>query len=449
MVQVENDTMAVVLSQPSPYRKQLLKIAKMLSREDVDELLFLSEDFIPQSEQEQIRSSGVNLMRCLIRRGRLEPGNCYYLYFCLNEIGRVDLARSLAEFYLMPPLPFTPPSFCLPSQMMGTKLTIIARSKQAKHKQQFKFFMQSEAQWASECRELLQGLMNDVYPLPCASNVENILGSTLEQISKTVDAQTTAMTQFEMTKYPLQFTKYVQEADACYKKLQSTLEGIQWRKQQHWHVQSRAHDVCFCFVDFFSELLGKQVGTKLSEMMYYLSHMYMPTSVLGILHWLFVAIEEVTSSSLDVQSCEAQLTSILTQFREKGCIYHWEIVGTLLEGTKILEKAQKDGFLIAAHEIPISDPTSLVHNSPILLGIFTCLLVLRYSAVATSEDWEQIKANFTLNAKAFGSMMFHRTRIMRTRASGCLHEELLQAVLKEGVHVPGLQEVIREIIHNL
>ena len=321
MVQVENDTMAVVLSQPSPYRKQLLKIAKMLSREDVDELLFLSEDFIPQSEREQIRSSGVNLMRWLIRRGRLEPGNCYYLYFCLNEIGRVDLARSLAEFYLMPPLPFTPPSFCLPSQMMGTKLTIIACNKQAKHKQRMRFFMQSEVQWASECRELLQGLMNDVYPLPCASNVEKVLGSTLEQISMTVDAQTSAITEFETTKYSLQFTKYMQEADACYKKLQSTLEGIQWRKQQRCHVHGREDDTRFSLADFLAELLGKQVGTRLSEMMYYLSHMYMPTSVLGILHWFFVAIEVVTSSSLDVQSCEAQLTSILTQFRKKGCIY--------------------------------------------------------------------------------------------------------------------------------
>ena len=438
--------MAVVLSQLSPYRKQLLKIAKMLSREDVDELLFLSEDFIPQSEQEQIRSSGVNLMRCLIRRGRLEPGNCYYLYFCLNEIGRVDLARSLAEFYLMPPLPFTPPSFCLPSQMMGTKLTIIACNKQAKHKQRMRFFMQSEVQWASECRELLQGLMNDVYPLSCASNVENILGSTLEQISMTVDAQTSAITEFETTKYSLQFTKYMQEADACYKKLQSTLEGIQWRKQQRCHVHGREDDTCFSLANFLAELLGKQVGTRLSEMMYYLSHMYMPTSVLGILHWLFVAIEVVTSSSLDVQSCEAQLTSILTQFREKGCIYHWEIVATILKGTKIFEKAQKDSFLIAAHEIPVSDPTSLVHNSPILLGIFTCLLVLRYSAVATSEDWEQIKANFTLNAKAFGSMMFHSIRIFCSNVRSCLQERLLQAVLKEGVHVPGLQEVIRKML---
>ena len=97
--------------------------------------------------------------------------------------------------------------------------------------------------------------------------------------------------------------------------------------------------------------------------------------------------------------------------------------------------------------MPVSNPTSLVHNSPILLGIFTCLLVLRYSAVATSEDWEQIKANFTLNAKAFGSMMFHSIRIFCSNVRGCLQERLLQAVLKEGVHVPGLQEVIRKMLN--
>ena len=440
--------MAVVLSQPSPYRKQLLKIAKMLSREDVDELLFLSEDFVPQSEREQI-SSGVDFMRCLIRHGRVEPGNCYYLYFCLNEIGRVDLARSLAEFYTLPPLLFAPPSFSLPSQMICMKVDTM-RSKQEKCKQQMSYFVQSEGQCISEWRGTLQGLMEYVYPLPCASDVEKILGSTLEQIPVMVNARTTAIhvCHFKVRKKYFEYSKYVQESSTTYVKLRNTLQGIQWRKQQHCYGYSRKHDVHSSLANFISELLGKQVVIEgitelsvLTEIISFYTSKAGHRAALTILKWLFDVIEVVVSSSLNVQSCEPQLTSILTQFLEY--IYHWEIVATILNGTKILEKAQKDGFM---KEMAGSDPpVSIVQSCPYLLGIFTCLLVLRYSAEATSEDWEQIKANFSLNGKAFGSMWSCLAGIIYRRAMECFQEEILQLVLKE-VHIPGLQEVIKEIL---
>ena len=39
----------MAFSKPSPHRCKILTVSRLLSKEDVDEILYLSEDFIPQS----------------------------------------------------------------------------------------------------------------------------------------------------------------------------------------------------------------------------------------------------------------------------------------------------------------------------------------------------------------------------------------------------------------
>ncbi len=41
--------MARVHSEPSPYRKQMLRISQLLSKENVDKIVYLSEDFVTAS----------------------------------------------------------------------------------------------------------------------------------------------------------------------------------------------------------------------------------------------------------------------------------------------------------------------------------------------------------------------------------------------------------------
>lgn len=83
-----------ILQNPSPHRRCVLQLSKSLERKQIDELLYLSEDFIPQTEVNAIKS-GIDLMRCLEKHGRLAPGQYDYLISCLNEIGRNDLAQRL------------------------------------------------------------------------------------------------------------------------------------------------------------------------------------------------------------------------------------------------------------------------------------------------------------------------------------------------------------------
>ena len=82
------------LSEPSAHRCWLLQLSKSLKSKEINELLYLSEDFIAQTEADLIRSgTGVDFMRSLERHGRLDPNNYSYLGLCLKEIRRMDLLK--------------------------------------------------------------------------------------------------------------------------------------------------------------------------------------------------------------------------------------------------------------------------------------------------------------------------------------------------------------------
>lgn len=96
-----------------PHRCKILSVSRLLSKEDVNEIVYLSEDFIPQSEVKQI-SSGLDLMRSLERHNRVAPRKYNYLLACLKEIGRIDLVKSLTEFIYSCLLESMPSSFEYP-----------------------------------------------------------------------------------------------------------------------------------------------------------------------------------------------------------------------------------------------------------------------------------------------------------------------------------------------
>ena len=118
----------MAFSKLSPHRCKILTVSRLLSKEDVDEILYLSEDFIPQSEVKQI-SSGLDLMRSLEHHKRLAPGKYSYLLACLKEIGRIDLAKTLTELIYSCLLESIPSSFRAPSQMYAAKLQILMKKQ--------------------------------------------------------------------------------------------------------------------------------------------------------------------------------------------------------------------------------------------------------------------------------------------------------------------------------
>ena len=97
----------------------------------MNEILYLSEDFLPQSEVGQI-FSGLDLMRSLERHNRLAPGKYSYLLACLKEIGRVDLVTNVTEFIYSCLLESLPSTFRVPSQLYAAKLHILM-NKQSRY----------------------------------------------------------------------------------------------------------------------------------------------------------------------------------------------------------------------------------------------------------------------------------------------------------------------------
>jgi len=176
-------------SKPSPQRCMILRVSRLLSRADVDGILYLSEDFIPQSEVGQ-SSSGVDLMGGLGRHGRLAPGKYYYLLACLKEVGRLDLAKSLTEFLYSYLLESLPPSFRLSSQAYATKLHILM-NKQSKYIQSMRNLQTATSnvhfweEWITGfCCRLMSCTSKGGSTLPLKGDSSELLHLILDDLSK-------------------------------------------------------------------------------------------------------------------------------------------------------------------------------------------------------------------------------------------------------------------------
>ena len=193
------------MSEPSDHRKLMLRIAKLLSCEDVDGILYLSEDCTQTAGSV---SFGVDLMRSLERDGKLGPGNYTYLLSCLREIGRIDLERSLKKTLGLgddDTLPFLPPSFSVPNQLLVVKISSLQHKRglllssmccitdlKSNHPM-------SSHRWAPIVERkytCISSSLTAAQVLPDSSKITQVLVTTLDQLSKGLSLWTKAMGQF-------------------------------------------------------------------------------------------------------------------------------------------------------------------------------------------------------------------------------------------------------------
>lgn len=452
--------MAAPPAQPPHHRKLTLKIAKLLSKEDVDEMLYLSEDFLLENERVGI-TNGIELMRSLERHKRLGPGNASYLLSCLKEIGREDLASILSQSLLMEsPLQVDPPSFSLPNQMLQLKLSSV-HSKQSKFAQQMKYMStltRNRRHWETEWEGLFQGLlhcMDDVHPLPHIDDVHGILSDTLEYIFGIVHAQTSALVHFQTAGSHRIATKHLQEANRIYKKLYSTFQGIHWDKRREGGVMTQASiasETCSFLADFLSELLGKQVVTseteKLSETLNAIeSLVYIAGHSMNILQWLFAVVHMTVAYSLDLSPYQTRLRSTVALLLRKGITHHNHLLQHLLRGTNIFKTATSHGLLSEVPEESLDASASMIQNCPVFVTLYVNLTVLLSFSEATPADWEQIKTNFREEEKMFARMYSHEVRVVFQELCSEVDsflDETLDLALKQA---PGLQEIVKAMLH--
>ena len=177
----------MAFSKPSPHRCKILTVSQLLSNKDVDEILYLSEDFIPQSEVKQI-SSGLDLMRSLEHHKRLAPGKYNYLLTCVKEIGRIDLARTLTEFIYSCLLESITSSFRAPSQMYAAKLRILM-NKQSRYVEGMRNLQAAAGnlhfweKWISSIYHHIEKCASSSVPiLPKKVDISGLLQLTLESL---------------------------------------------------------------------------------------------------------------------------------------------------------------------------------------------------------------------------------------------------------------------------
>ena len=443
--------MARVHSEPSPYRKQMLRISQLLSKEDVDKIVYLSEDFVTASEVGRV-SSGIDLMRCLERHSRSGPGNCSFLFYCLKEVGRDDLAAKLAEFILQPLVQCVPPSFTTSGQMLALKLNKVY-SKQMRYAQQMRYMnslTRTKSHWESNWSEIFQVVtqsLANLHPLPPVSDVAKVFGSTFEQVSGIARNLTSALVHFQTRGEHALASEYLQAVNANYKEFYTILESIQWKKWQHLGVLSEARiasKACSFLSDFLLEVLGKE--SIIEEVEKFSGTLTTIESLVGIagnglnlLQWMFVVAHMTSTHSLDFRTCEAQISSTISLLHEKGVAHRNELLADILRGTEVIDKVQQDGLLAAR---PDTFGT-MISNCPILLSLYISFLVLQYSALVTPGDLQQIHGNFVLQEKIFAKMYSQEVKAVFQQLCNELDgflEQIVETALKRE---PTLQELIR------
>lgn len=86
------------------FRKALLRVGNQLSRQDLEYIKFLSEDDVPRSKMERVRS-GIDLFSALEERGKLSSKNLGFLVQLLTTINRAQLVETCLknEGFVIPP----------------------------------------------------------------------------------------------------------------------------------------------------------------------------------------------------------------------------------------------------------------------------------------------------------------------------------------------------------
>ena len=238
----------------------------------MDEILYLSEDFIPQSEVGQI-SSGLDLIRSLERHNRLAPEKYIYLLACLKEIGRIDLAKSLTEFIYSCLLESMPASFRVPNRLYAAKLQILM-NKQSRYVEGMKN-LQAAAdnlhlweEWLSSILfNLLRCTLKGVSILPENVDVPGLLHIILEGVASVSVPWIVTVAAFLQDTHNTDVGRKLKDIELQKTKLFGDLncaglnELFLWKEHpQHLHL-AVSEASCTLF-EFLSELLGKAADNE-------------------------------------------------------------------------------------------------------------------------------------------------------------------------------------------
>ena len=372
----------------------------------MDEILFLSEDFIPQSEVGQI-SSGLDLIRSLERHNRLAPGKYNYLLACLKEIGRIDLVTTLTEFIYSCLLESMPSAFRAPSQMYAAKLHILM-SKQSRYVEGMKT-LQAAAnnvnfweEWISSTFHHLQKCSSNSSPILSEKvTIPELVHLILEGVVNVTVPWVGAVLAFLQGTSGTEVKSKLQDIQLHKVKLFDDLSGaglseefLLTERSQHLDVAVSA--ASYALFDFLSELLGKAVDSeRVGRFLKSLSAIESITPencAFDTLPQLLLHLTKLAVSS-SIQCREPLMKFILYQL--KGIINcNKSKVLKILQGTQLEAKFSKMEQQVL--EFGGKESTTLVYPPeinacPLVITIFVCFLALNSASELTPIQWKEVE----------------------------------------------------------
>ena len=403
----------MAFSKPSPHRCKILTVSRLLSKEDVDEILYLSEDFIPQSEVEQI-SSGLHLMRSLERHKRLAPGKYSYLLACLKEIGRIDLAITLTELIYSCLLESIPSSFRAPSQMYAAKLRVLM-NKQSRYVEGMRNLQAAAGnlhfweEWMSRTYHHIHKCATLSVPiLPKKVDIPRLLQLTLESLENVSLPWVNAAVAFLQGTSKSEFGRRLQDIHLHKTRLFGDLsvsglsEMFSWTERPQ-HLDLAVSIASHALFDLLSELLGKAAdNVRVKRLLKSLSDIESITpesyGFETLAQLLLLLTKAAVSSPVKCHSCEPLLKSLLYQLKTIiSC--DKSNVQFVLQGTKLEAKVAKMDLQVNKECDFLVCPLG-TETCPLAITIAICLLALLNASELTPIQWLQIEMRLLQYFKA-------------------------------------------------
>lgn len=396
---------------PSPHRRLMLRLSKMLKQQDISELLYLS-DFISQAEESGIQC-GVDLMKSLERHGRLGPGRYEYLASCLVEIGRVDLVQVLYSDF----------GVSLQPQLHWKRTSIQEKKVQFLEKKgELHKLLRDTQYWETWVSDLLQQLAVHMehadhvqlrQPVE-AYNTNQTVKAAIKLISGTIQHAGSLLAKMEQhtngSPLPIstsqQLERLVEDLSTALSisPLQCAVpstqtEPIQRLKDQH-PLSVVATKMFTSLLDFFNELCGEaEAKKKLKDLeesvatikVFLHTNAYLCFGFLSLVH----LTDTVALSDVEVLDQEAKeiISSLVLAFPPGATLTVVKPVLAALEGTSVLEALKKDkGLYILFQANPEPQPCPCKANKSLRFGLLTVLLTLYKSASLTRCEWKRIQS---------------------------------------------------------
>ena len=428
----------------------------------MDEILYLSEDFIPQSEVGQI-SSGLDLMRSLERHNRVAPGKYNYLLACLKEIGRIDLAKSLTEFIYSCLFESMPSTFRAPSQMYAAKLHILMH-KQSRYVEGMRNLQAAAAnlhfweEWVnSTFHQLLKCTSNSVSTLPGKVDIPGSLHVTLEAIGNIlfpwIGAATTFLqgisnNQFGIKLHNIQLHKTKLLGDLS----DAGLSGLFSWTERPQHLDLAVSAAFHALFDFLSELLGRTVDServgRLLKSLSAIESITPENCAFETLPQLLLQLTKVAvSSSIQFQSCEPLLKSLLHNLKNVNTVL------TVLQGTILEDKVSKMKQELTNKEGNFVYCLPECDACPLVMTILVCLLALNNVSEITPIHWQEIEMQLLQYLKSQQQNEIMAIKCLMPQVCGAMQCELdsfRDTSLTEFVSIiPGENDHLQDLIASV